>query len=41
MWNSITENEIEAIALFHLQNFGYSYILGTTLSPVGEHPERQ
>ena len=39
--NSITENEIEAIALSYLQNLGYSYILGTTLSPDGEHPERQ
>ena len=38
---SITENEIEAIALSYLQNLGYSYILGTTLSPDGEHPERQ
>ena len=33
------ENEIEAIALSYLQNLGYSYILGTTLSPDGEHPE--
>jgi type I restriction enzyme R subunit len=41
MRNSITENEIEAIALSYLQNLGYSYILGTTLSPDGEHPERQ
>ncbi|MCE9538808.1 MAG: type I restriction endonuclease subunit R, partial [Bacteroidetes bacterium] len=38
---SITENEIEEIALSYLQNLGYSYILGTTLSPDGEHPERQ
>ena len=38
---SITENEIEAIALSYLQNLGYSHILGTTLSPDGEHPERQ
>ena len=41
MRNSITENEIEDIALSYLQNLGYSYILGTTLSPDGEHPERQ
>jgi type I restriction enzyme R subunit len=41
MRNSISENEIEAIALSYLQNLGYSYILGTTLSPDGEHPERQ
>jgi len=39
--NSITENEIEQIALSYLQNIGYSYILGTTISPDGEHPERQ
>jgi type I restriction enzyme R subunit len=41
MRNSITENEIEAIALSYLQNLGYSYILGTSLSPDGEHPERE
>ena len=41
MRNSVTENEIEEIALSYLQNLGYSYILGTTLSPDGEHPERQ
>jgi type I restriction enzyme, R subunit len=41
MRNSITENEIEEIALSYLQNLGYSYVLGTTLSPDGEHPERQ
>ncbi len=41
MRNSITENEIEAIALSYLQYLGYSYILGTTLSPDGEQPERQ
>ncbi len=38
---AISENEIEAIALSYLQNLGYSYILGTILSPDGEHPERQ
>lgn len=38
---SITENEIEEIALSYLQNLGYSYILGTDISPDGEHPERQ
>jgi type I restriction enzyme R subunit len=38
---AISENEIEEIALSYLQNLGYSYILGTTLSPDGEHPERQ
>jgi len=41
MKNSITENEIEEIALSYLQNLGYSYILGTDISPDGEHPERQ
>jgi len=41
MRNSISENEIEEIALSYLQNLGYSYILGTTLLPDGEHPERQ
>lgn len=41
MRNSITENEIEEIALSYLKNLGYSYVLGTTLSPDGEHPERQ
>ncbi len=41
MKNSITENEIEEIALSYLQSLGYSYILGTDISPDGEHPERQ
>lgn len=41
MKNSITENEIEEIALSYLQNLGYSYILGTDISPDGEHPKRQ
>lgn len=41
MRNSITENEIEEIALSYLQSLGYSYILGTDISPDGEHPERQ
>src|ERR1044072_7506763 len=39
--NSITENEIEEIALSYLQKLGYSYLLGTVISPDGEHPERQ
>jgi type I restriction enzyme R subunit len=39
--NSISENEIEQIALNYLQNMGYTYILGTDISPDGEHPERQ
>lgn len=39
--NSITENEIEEIALSYLQSLGYSYLLGIDISPDGEHPERQ
>ena len=41
MKNSITENEIEEIALSYLKNLGYECILGTDISPDGEHPERQ
>ena len=41
MKNSITENEIEQIALSYLQNLGYSYLNGLEISPDGEHPERQ
>ncbi len=41
MRNSITENEIEEIALNYLQNLGYTYLNGVTISPDGEHPERQ
>ena len=41
MRNSITENEIEQIALTYLQNLGYTYILGPDISPDGEHTERQ
>ncbi|MBI1185255.1 HsdR family type I site-specific deoxyribonuclease [bacterium] len=41
MRNSISENEIEEIALGYLQSLGYSYILGTDISPDGDHPERQ
>jgi len=41
MRNSITENEIEEIALSYLERLGYSYLLGTDISPDGEHPERQ
>jgi len=39
--NSITENEIEEIALCYLESLGYHYLLGTDISPDGEHPERQ
>lgn len=38
---TITENEIEEIALSYLQGLGYTYQLGTIISPDGEHPERQ
>ena len=38
MRNSITENEIEEIALSYLQGLGYTYQLGTVISPDGEHP---
>jgi type I restriction enzyme R subunit len=39
--NSITENEIEEIALSYIRNLGYDHIVGTTISPDGDHPERQ
>ncbi|PKP27936.1 MAG: DEAD/DEAH box helicase, partial [Bacteroidetes bacterium HGW-Bacteroidetes-19] len=39
--NSITENEIEEIALSYLQSLGYRYLNGLVISPDGEHPERQ
>jgi len=39
--NSISENEIEQIAISYLQNMGYTHVLGTSISPDGEHPERQ
>ncbi len=41
MRNSITENEIEEIALGYLQSLGYNYLNGLIISPDGEHPERQ
>jgi type I restriction enzyme, R subunit len=41
MKNSITENEIEQIALSYLQNLGYHYLNGLVMAPDGEHPERQ
>src|SRR5690554_6208481 len=41
MRNSITENEIEEIALGYLQNLGYKYLNGLNISPDGVHPERQ
>lgn len=39
--NSISENEIEQIAISYLQNMDYTHVLGTSISPDGEHPERQ
>lgn len=41
MRNSITENEIEEIALGYLQSLGYGHVLGTDISPDGDHTERQ
>ncbi|MCY1660901.1 type I restriction endonuclease subunit R [Chryseobacterium sp. SL1] len=41
MRNSISENEIEGIALGYLQSLGYNYLNGLVISPDGEHPERQ
>ena len=41
MRNSITENDIEEIALRYLQSLGYGYLNGLQISPDGEHPERQ
>ena len=41
MKNSITENQIEEIALGYLQSFGYEYLNGVNISPDGDHPERK
>lgn len=41
MKNSITENEIEQIALGYLQKLGYIHLQGPDISPDGDHPERQ
>lgn len=41
MRNSITENEIEEIALGYLKSLGYKYLNGVNISPDGGHPERQ
>ena len=38
---SLTESDIEQIALSYLQHLGYHYILGTNISPDGEQPERE
>ncbi|MEN5432826.1 type I restriction endonuclease subunit R [Sphingobacterium faecium] len=37
---SITENQIEEIALSYLQSLGYDYLNGLNISPDGDHPER-
>lgn len=39
--SSISENDIEEIALSYLKHLGYKHLLGTVISPDGEHPERQ
>src|SRR5258706_3938993 len=39
--NSISENEIEEIALSYLKNMGFAHVLGPTISPDGEQQERQ
>jgi len=39
--NSISENDIEQIAIEYLQSLGYQYINGTEISPDGDHPERK
>lgn len=39
--NSISENEIEQIALDYLQKLGYQYLNGVDIGPDGQHPERQ
>lgn len=38
---SITENQIEEIALGYLKSLGYEYLNGVNISPDGDHPERQ
>lgn len=38
--NSISENDIELIAIGYLQNIGYTHLQGPDISPDGEHPER-
>lgn len=39
--NSISENEIEEIAIGYLHGLGYTHVLGPTISPDGEQRERQ
>src|SRR5690606_3659882 len=38
---SISEDQIEQIAINYLKNLGYEYIFGIDISPDGEHPERK
>ena len=38
--NTITENDIEQIALSYLLNMGYIHVWGPDISPDGDHPER-
>jgi len=39
--NSISENDIEQIALGYLKTLGYNHVWGPTISPEGEQQERQ
>lgn len=39
--NTISENDIELIAISYLQSLGYKHLQGPDISPDGEHPERQ
>jgi type I restriction enzyme R subunit len=39
--NSISEDEIEQIAINYFINLGYTHLLGPDISPDGEHPERK
>ena len=41
MRNSISENDIELIAIDYLQSLGYSYLNGLDISPDSGQPERQ
>lgn len=41
MKNSISEIEIEEIAIGYLKGLGYQYLNGLVMSADGEHPERQ
>ena len=38
--NTISENDIELIAIGYLQKMGYTHLQGPDISPDGEHPER-